>query len=49
MFSWGRKGDVEKRAKLLARMIALIMHGIPRTSRHTSTSPIHTSTTRTKG
>jgi len=28
MFSWGRKGAVEKRAKLLARMITLVMHGL---------------------
>src|SRR5260370_32103057 len=28
MFGWGRKGAVEKRAKLLSRMIALITHGL---------------------
>jgi hypothetical protein len=28
MFGWGRKGAVEKRAKLLARMVTLIVHGL---------------------
>src|SRR5579863_1736947 len=28
MFGWGRKGAVEKRAKLLARMVPLIVHGL---------------------
>jgi hypothetical protein len=28
MLGWGRKAAIEKRAKLLARMISLIMHGL---------------------
>jgi hypothetical protein len=28
MFGWGRRGAIEKRAKLLSRMIALITHGL---------------------
>src|ERR1700692_4907580 len=28
MLGWGRKAAVERRAKLLARMTALIMHGL---------------------
>jgi hypothetical protein len=28
MLGWGRKAAVEKRAKLLARMVTLIMHGL---------------------
>jgi hypothetical protein len=28
MLGWGRKAAVEERAKLLARMVALIMHGL---------------------
>ena len=28
MFGWGRKAAVKQRARLLARMIGLIMHGL---------------------
>jgi hypothetical protein len=28
MFGWGRKAAVKQRARLLARMIDLIMHGL---------------------
>jgi hypothetical protein len=33
MFGWGRKAAMKQRAKLLARMIGLITHGLDKTIR----------------